>query len=99
MHGIALQTLCCHHATESKIHFEETSGTCRSRPGFPTHTLPSPPLPCSINRFTAAACARRAIKNRCLAILSALGEEEEAIRAMLLRRYRWGCRGVEVGAQ
>ncbi|GFR41652.1 hypothetical protein Agub_g2389 [Astrephomene gubernaculifera] len=36
--------------------------------------------------FTAAACARRAIKNRCLAMLSSL--EEPEITAMLLRRVK-----------
>ncbi|KXZ50521.1 hypothetical protein GPECTOR_16g696 [Gonium pectorale] len=37
-------------------------------------------------QFNAAACARRAIKNRCLTMLSSL--EEPDITAMLLRRFR-----------
>ncbi len=36
--------------------------------------------------FNAAACARRALKNRALAILSTL--EDPAITAMLLRRFK-----------
>lgn len=36
--------------------------------------------------FTAAACARRALKNRALALLSTL--EDPTITAMLLRRFK-----------